>query len=778
MKSTTPRIFFIFACFLAGISAAQTVNPKTDIRWPLISASGTPTATGAACLVTNVGQPYQNTAVTPNTQYHCAQESGPTYVWELNIGGSYTLPIATTSILGGVKPDGTTCQVNGTTGVLTCAGAGLPTTGGTMTGPIYFSGSGINISSTGVTIPVHSAFGAQASVDQAFPDIVTALAPASVPLSTVWSLDETSTTAAGINGILGEVSNSPVGASGTSTPEMLSLLYNMDLDSATGIGSNIYSPYALLSNINSDTVGTKEFINLYSSTSVNGSAPLSNLQGIQTEDYNDHATIGTHIAVNGGYLQGSGALTHVAIGFETGNNGGTYDSLEAGFVVSTPEIGVAPGVHGIGSYGYMSIGPQPNYFQGAVNAYGGMGTGNLTATEITVAQMAAPTSPSCTTNPTGGTITPGTLYFEIAATDDGTHWVTGAESSQAVTGTQTVTCITASPTLGASAYRLYWGTSTGAENQYEPMTIGGWQPDHALFLSVIQYTVTQNTGTSGTPPSGNTTGNLYLSRQAASGGDNCLQIDTTGFVTNTGSACGSTPSTTGIAYWNGSAWGTPLAKYGSAAGVATSSDPGITAEVPMVADGSHGQKPSASGALGTGAFAAVYGTWGALNYPTWVSATPFVKMTAAGTFSLDTNTYANCTAGTSASNCLVLDGSAHVPAGNLTAANSPATPLPTPGSSISLSAPRGYAVCTTTCTVTLPTPAAGDEFCTLNDDNVSTVITIAAISGVYFEKIARTGYETVNTAMTSGGAVGDRICMIGRDATHYLTLSYNGTWTP
>jgi len=33
------------------------------------------------------------------------------------------------------------------------------------------------------------------------------------------------------------------------------------------------------------------------------------------------------------------------------------------------------------------------------------------------------------------------------------------------------------------------------------------------------------------------------------------------------------------------------------------------------------------------------GTWGALNYPTWTSGTPFVKMTAAGTFSLDTNTY-------------------------------------------------------------------------------------------------------------------------------------------
>jgi len=33
------------------------------------------------------------------------------------------------------------------------------------------------------------------------------------------------------------------------------------------------------------------------------------------------------------------------------------------------------------------------------------------------------------------------------------------------------------------------------------------------------------------------------------------------------------------------------------------------------------------------------GTWGTLNYPTWVSNTPFVKMTAAGTFSLDTTLY-------------------------------------------------------------------------------------------------------------------------------------------
>lgn len=33
------------------------------------------------------------------------------------------------------------------------------------------------------------------------------------------------------------------------------------------------------------------------------------------------------------------------------------------------------------------------------------------------------------------------------------------------------------------------------------------------------------------------------------------------------------------------------------------------------------------------------GTWGGLNYPTWTTGTPFVKMTAVGIFALDTNTY-------------------------------------------------------------------------------------------------------------------------------------------
>jgi hypothetical protein len=107
-----------------------------------------------------------------------------------------------------------------------------------------------------------------------------------------------------------------------------------------------------------------------------------------------------------------------------------------------------------------------------------------------------------------------------------------------------------------------------------------------------------------------------------------------------------------------------------------------------------------------------------------------------------------------------------------------ATPL-TIGTSVSLSAPRGYFVCTGTCTITLPVPAAGDEFCVRNDNNVATVITFAALgSSAMYEKTTFLTYGTAGTGTAvSSGAAGDKLCVVGRDSTHYLVGSYLGTWT-
>jgi hypothetical protein len=101
------------------------------------------------------------------------------------------------------------------------------------------------------------------------------------------------------------------------------------------------------------------------------------------------------------------------------------------------------------------------------------------------------------------------------------------------------------------------------------------------------------------------------------------------------------------------------------------------------------------------------------------------------------------------------------------------------GTSVSLTAPRQYYVCTNTCTVTPPVPAAGYEFCVRNGNNTATVITLAALgSSARYENTANTAYGTTGTGtLVSAGAVGDKICIVGLDGTHYLTLSYVGTWT-
>lgn len=60
---------------LISIPAHSQINAATDVRWPTITGSGVPSLT---CAAPNYGQPYQNTAVIPNTIYHCASDG-----WEL-----------------------------------------------------------------------------------------------------------------------------------------------------------------------------------------------------------------------------------------------------------------------------------------------------------------------------------------------------------------------------------------------------------------------------------------------------------------------------------------------------------------------------------------------------------------------------------------------------------------------------------------------------------------------------------------------------------------------
>ena len=94
-------------------------------------------------------------------------------------------------------------------------------------------------------------------------------------------------------------------------------------------------------------------------------------------------------------------------------------------------------------------------------------------------------------------------------------------------------------------------------------------------------------------------------------------------------------------------------------------------------------------------------------------------------------------------------------------------------------APNGYFVCTSTCTITPPPPVAGYEFCVMNDDNVGTVITLGALGGsARYENTGRSAYGAAGTGtLTSGGSVGDMVCLVGLDSAHYLTTTFVGVWT-
>ena len=119
-----------------------------------------------------------------------------------------------------------------------------------------------------------------------------------------------------------------------------------------------------------------------------------------------------------------------------------------------------------------------------------------------------------------------------------------------------------------------------------------------------------------------------------------------------------TTGTTGPATLSGGVLNIPQYSSGStvypAAGVANSTGSawGTSYQVGTLANdlvqlNSSAQLPALSGALLTGIpYSALtgtpsLGTWAALNYPAWSSGTPFVKMTAAGTFALDTTLYQN-----------------------------------------------------------------------------------------------------------------------------------------
>ena len=101
-----------------------------------------------------------------------------------------------------------------------------------------------------------------------------------------------------------------------------------------------------------------------------------------------------------------------------------------------------------------------------------------------------------------------------------------------------------------------------------------------------------------------------------------------------------------------------------------------------------------------------------------------------------------------------------------------------------ISLPAGNSVvvgCTSTCSVPVPVPVQNYEICVKNTAGVSTVITLSALgSSALYPKPDDSGYGTAGTGtMVSTAAAGNKVCLVGRDSTHYELIGINASanWT-
>jgi hypothetical protein len=133
---------------------------------------------------------------------------------------------------------------------------------------------------------------------------------------------------------------------------------------------------------------------------------------------------------------------------------------------------------------------------GVVSASNGLYTVGF----IQSVQLVAPAKPTGTASTTGGSLAAATYYVKVVAVDNsGGMTLPSVESAGvATTGTTGSIAWTWPAVTGAVTYRVYYGTAAGAEANYFTTTTN-------------KFTLTTTTGnTAGTPPVGNSTGNLYV----------------------------------------------------------------------------------------------------------------------------------------------------------------------------------------------------------------------------------------------------------------------------
>ena len=292
---------------------------------------------------------------------------------------------------------------------------------------------------------------------------------------------------------------------------------------------------------------------------------------------------------------------------------------------------------------------------------------------------------------------------------------------------------------------------------------------------------------------------IKLIALAAGSGENCLQIDSSGNVTNTGSACASGASIDTLTMNASNSGGSSPQTFNGSANVTISANTLGAASLanPNIYTGSGAASTSVAYYNGT----PYTGGSTTTNYPFW-----FMNF---GTTPTNFNTLGeiwgiNCPSGytgyamhlwSNGTNGIEITCGGNVTAKAITATSLLATGIVdgtapvtvTTGSSATLGGTykSGYtfnqeATAGTAVTYTLPTAAAGLQYCVANSYNGSAANTgtlelLTSASGQFIiftdGTLSATGGYVI-----SAGAARDSACVVGVDSTHWMLYVSSGTW--
>ena len=232
----------------------------------------------------------------------------------------------------------------------------------------------------------------------------------------------------------------------------------------------------------------------------------------------------------------------------------------------------------------------------------------------------------------GATLTTADKGLQVYDTDllspffwDGVQWASAGGGGGAVWGSITGT-VTAQTDLTAYLTANYYPLST---NPAGYLISSALTPYLTSAAAALAYEPIISAGTSGQYWRGDKTWQNFPSIPTVSPSALTKTDDTNVTIT-----LGGSPSTALL-----QATSLTLGWTGTLADGRIASASTWNAKEPAISTGTTGQYWRGDKTWQTFPTIPTVGTWGALNYPFWTTGTPFVKMTAAGTFSLDTNTY-------------------------------------------------------------------------------------------------------------------------------------------